>query len=132
MKKKITFEEVKELVEKLAQELENPCFPDIERIFPVMRGGLIPAALLNRLTGIPIELNPDLCNPQTTLYIDDINDSGLTFERLNQFNTASLFMRSTTKRESFVYGEIIEDDSWIVFPWESEIDEPIQDYLKNE
>ena len=29
------------------------------------------------------------------------------------------------------YGDKIEDDSWLVFPWEKNNSKPIQDYLDN-
>ena len=117
-------------------------------IAAVARGGLIPGVYLSHYLNIPLypirwstrdhaqcttygDIEEDL---QTTdikiLLLDDINDSGKTFAELhNDWNynpvksrgllkCASLFQRHSTIHPSDYYGRLIEDDSWIVFPWE--------------
>ena len=66
-----------------------------------------------------------------TLIIDDISDTGETLadtEKLG-FITATLSIRVGTKTLPHFYGELINDDRWLVFPWEKLNSIPMQDYL---
>jgi hypoxanthine phosphoribosyltransferase len=65
------------------------------------------------------------------LVVDDINDSGLTFSSVDNYiryhfdhneiksiTYYSLYQRYNTKFKTGVYGEEIENDDWLVFPWD--------------
>lgn len=122
--------------------------PDL--IVGVARGGCVPAVYLSHRTGIPctmmdwqtrdggrqthrydltdIDISEDKKN---ILIIDDINDSGLTFEQildnwcyvnkdeiLKHTRTACLLERSRSSFKCDIAGCIIDTDEWVIFPWE--------------
>ena len=102
----------------------------------VPRGGLIAAVMLSHKLGIdyaPLTTCKMLPKKlrKKTLVVDDIVDSGVTALKLadEDFTIASLCFRTTSKYKPFAYGEKISKDDWIVFPWEIEESETIQDYL---
>lgn len=122
-------------VQKVIRELGNVDFIP-ELITGMPRGGLIPAVILShRLDVDYIPLTTAKMLPkrlrQKTLVIDDIVDTGETALRLaeEKFTIVSLCYRSSSKYRPFVYGERLKKDDWIVFPWEAEDSETIQDYL---
>ena len=55
-----------------------------------------------------------------TYIIDDIHDSGNTLKPFMNFGfpVATLFWRKKEKNQPDIWVETIEDDTWIVFPWE--------------
>ena len=63
----------------------------------------------------------DLIDSPTTLIVDDLWDSGQTFEfarkRFPKAKTAALLSKSSEHSLDFV-GEDLTDGSWIIFPWE--------------
>jgi hypoxanthine phosphoribosyltransferase len=65
------------------------------------------------------------------LVIDDICDSGITFIEADAFGfrTASLALRYTSSFMPDFYSEKINDDRWLVFPWEKVDSKTVQDYL---
>lgn len=102
----------------------------------VPRGGLIPGAYLSHYLGLkyipygdakqlPIGIRDQV------LVIDDICDSGITLLEASDFGfkTAALAQRYSSPFIPDFYSEKIEDDRWLVFPWEKEDSETIQDYL---
>lgn len=117
-------------------------------IVAVSRGGLIPGVILSHKMNLPLypvlwstrdheqritycDIAEDLSNGKTILLVDDINDSGKTFLELIQdwdYNdknegtiiTATLCDRYTTVIPSNYYGILIDNDNWVIFPWEKE------------
>lgn len=117
-------------------------------IMPVAKGGLIPAALIHQAFpdaqytftrvssyegqekkpgGHNISFPPksDLFNQDHTLIVDDICDTGGTFNALHEHfpaaKYAALFLRDTGEELTFepdFHGKVLTDDSWVVFPWE--------------
>ena len=71
----VTWEEIEELVDLLAKQITESGY-QIEYIFGLQRGGLIPAVLLSHKLGIPMTQNRYSSN---ILIVDDICDSGETF-----------------------------------------------------
>jgi hypoxanthine phosphoribosyltransferase len=61
------------------------------------------------------------------LVVDDINDSGMTFDVVSQvfknrhlhFVTAALINKKKSGFSVDFYGEMFYDDDWINFPWEN-------------
>jgi len=68
---------------------------------------------------------------QKVLVIDDISDSGETLLTAEKFGfvTATLTVRHSTIFFPDYYIHNIEDERWLVFPWEREDSKTIQDYL---
>ena len=104
----------------------------------VPRGGLIPGVYLSHYLGLkyipyedakqlPINLR------QEVLVVDDICDSGMTLLETAEFGfqTAALAYRYSSPFIPEWYGTKIEDDRWLVFPWERDDSKTIQDYLDN-
>jgi len=118
-------------------------------IIGIARGGLIPAVLLSHrkpnsqvfTVGVKsydgtnrgqdtIYQHPTIeqLNQFETLYlVDDICDTGLTFKNLLQktfrglnIKTLSLLYRKNDIYTPEIYGQLILDENWRVFPWEKD------------
>ena len=109
---------------------------ELEFVSGIPRGGLIPAVMMSHAFGIkyisyssakmlPKELR------EKTLVIDDIADTGVTLKEAVglDFITSTLAMRTGSESCPTYFGELIYDDSWLVFPWEKLDSIPMQDYL---
>ena len=124
---------VDDQINKIGDKLEGL---NLEFVSGIPRGGLIPAVMMSHAYGIkyisyssakmlPLELR------KKTIVIDDISDTGLTMAEADKlgFITSSLSTRIGTKTLPRLTGEIISDDRWLVFPWETLDSIPVQDYL---
>ena len=137
---KINWEEISSLVDKLALQISSSEY-EFKSIYGVPRGGLIPAVMLSHKLNIPISMGSIY---EDTLIVDDICDSGVTFDEIySRYQTefafslnlkfASLHYRKHTS--NFIptfYGNLIPNDDWIIYPWEDEKADAIQDYLKDQ
>lgn len=111
---------------------------DLEFVSGIPRGGLIPAVMMSHAFDIKyISYSSAKLLPtdlrKKTLVVDDIADTGHTLIEASEldFITSTLAMRSGSKTAPTLYGEFINDDRWLVFPWESLDSIPKQDYLMN-
>lgn len=109
---------------------------ELEFIAGIPRGGLIPAVIMSHAFGIKyISYSSAKLLPkdlrEKTIVIDDISDTGVTMKEADDlgFITAALSLRSGTKTIPNFVGQQINDDSWLVFPWEKLDSIPMQDYL---
>ncbi len=91
------------------------------------RGGLIPARLLaDRLDSKEFLIDWDGLYPQNTIFIDDIYDSGETYKEIkkenvtkgNNFIYCVLCMKPANKIDGIYYGMLMDDDKYVVFPWD--------------
>ncbi len=94
----------------------------VEYIFGMPRGGLIPAVILSHRLGIP--MTQELTR-QNTLVIDDICDSGETFKELFLKNPDAIFACLHFKPHTSAFNpnfaaNIFPSDNWIVYPWEQD------------
>lgn len=112
---------------------------DFEFISGIPRGGLIPAVMMSHNFGIKyISYSSAKLLPRelrhNTLVVDDIADTGYTLKEANEleFVTVTLALRSTSVYTPTISGELITDDRWLVFPWETLDSEAKQDYLIDE
>lgn len=127
----LSWGEIEELVDLLCSQIIKSGV-QIEYVFGLQRGGLIPAVMISHKLGIPMTQNPKTSN---LLVIDDICDSGETFcEFFLEYPKAKfacLHFKPHTSHfnPNFSANKFFSDD-WIVYPWENENAEPIQDYLK--
>ncbi len=85
--------------------------PQVRGVFGVPRGGLCLAVALSHRLGVP------LSHPGAgVLVVDDVVETGLTFERYPPelfwawFNKSTLAVNAVT---------VAPSDAWIVFPWEA-------------
>lgn len=93
--------------------------PVCRSLYPVMRGGLVYAVALSHKFDLPIVTKPD----RYSVLVDDIADSGKTITGL-RFKHGNMPAHVLYKRTNcFGVGihpiYALENDDWIVFPWES-------------
>lgn len=126
---------------------------DIDYVIGIARGGLVPATMLSHILGkdrvytIGTKLYDDCLKSdklyiyqdcfndhketfagKTLLLVDDISDSGKTFESIRAhirktvpgatILTASIYIRHNTKYIPDFFYKKIKDDTWIHFPFE--------------
>ena len=126
-KKEISWATIDELVSIVARKIHTDS-PNIDSVYGIPRGGLIPAVLLSHKLGLPLVQKPK----SNSLVVDDISDSGNTFIDfidtlykpygcVPDIKTASLFERQNTAFSPDYVGLHIEYQDWLVFPWEYEI-----------
>ena len=140
MKQKVfmSWKWVDDQIDELAKRLKDK---KLRYISGIPRGGLIPAIMLSHKLGvtyIPFDEakkygrhNLSYKNEEILL-VDDICDSGVTMkDYATRFITATLCMRYISETIPEYYGEKIEDDRWLVFPWERNDSNTKQDYLDN-
>ena len=109
----ITQKDVLTLCGVLADEITK-CCPFYQGIYPVLRGGAVPASILSQLTGIPIV---DYLN-EHVLVVDDVVDSGATRLKYKKYDFASLHVKSTTPKEALPTFSAQQLDGWLAYWWE--------------
>jgi xanthine phosphoribosyltransferase len=144
MKTLYTWYSIYSRCEKIVKELKEK-YTDIMdyEIVGISRGGLVPAVIISNLLGIrkvysfglktykdqekesaEIYQIPYLANNNKILLIDDISDTGESFEIVKKLYshkeliTVSVYMKEKTKFAPDVVGENIDNNIWVVFPWE--------------
>jgi len=122
----ITWEQVDTLVTILKNKVLDK-LPEIGSVMGIARGGLIPAVMLSHKLGVPYT---NLVDPNT-LVVDDICDSGVTIKEAPGLYTATLHYKESAIVKPTIYASLLLNESqWLVYPWERQDSEPIQDYLK--
>ena len=120
----LEWSEIHELVNILCKKIITE-YPTIDSVMGLPRGGMIPAVLISHELNLPFVLHPG----KNTLVVDDINDTGETLSKSPGAYWATLHHKPTSKFQHNFYAREIQDQ-WIVYPWEREDSETIQDYLK--
>ena len=122
-------------IDNIGEKLEGLDTPKFVTGIP--RGGLIPAILISHKFNIPyIGLEAAKVLPgnmkKQILVIDDIADSGNTLAQIHRHNfiTATLAARYSTDYLPTIIGTSINNDNWLVFPWEDSGAKAVQDYLE--
>ena len=128
--------DINNLVDELCQQITSSKI-EVKDIFGLQRGGLIPAVMISHRMSIPMTKGTI---SSTTLIIDDICDSGTTFqeyftkhqvEYAFPFNLKTACLHFKPHTSNFIpttWAKTIESDNWIVYPWEREDSKSIQDY----
>ena len=121
----ITWEQVDTLVTILKHKILDK-LPEIGSVMGIARGGLIPAVMLSHKLGVPYT---NLIDPNT-LVVDDICDSGVTIKEAPGLYTATLHYKESAIVKPTIYASLLLNESqWLVYPWENEDSNMIQDYL---
>lgn len=134
-KRTVTYEEFGELMCKLVSELKYFNFHN-DRKFEVVFGE--PRGAWPLVTHLSHYLDLKVCDSIADFYglnclvVDDICDTGKTFERIKKMNDmdkhpcklyfASLFYKPTSNFKPDLYIE--ETTQWVVFPWEKIDEQP--------
>ena len=121
----VDWNDIESLVGKLSKNISK-LSRTFSSITTVSRGGLIPSRLLSDSLGIKTILVDQKMISSSSLFVDDIYDSGKTFydalpnvDNSSKFVFATLFVRRGMKYpEQLVYAEKTFDDSYVVFPWD--------------
>jgi len=125
----LTWDDINSLVDKLANEVSQAAVPPLY-ITGLPRGGLIPAVMLSHKLNIPyVNISLIRALPAVdVLVVDDIADSGETLLQYKAYQTAVLHYKLQSEATPTYYAEEVENEDWIVYPWEREDSETIQDY----
>ena len=117
-KKYISFEEIVSYVNKLADHIRNSNVT-FKNVYGLPRGGLTPAVMLSHKMAIPLITDREKVSSDT-LVVDEIIDKGdaILNNGFKDNYVVCLTLRYTSKYEPKFYAEKIEDDTWLVFPWE--------------
>ncbi len=122
----LSWDDISQLVDKLCEKIITEQ-PNIDSVFGLKRGGLIPAVMVSHKLGLPWS---DVMYPNT-LVIDDICDTGVTLKNTVGCHTAVLHHKPHTSCYTpNIYATLHEGNEWIIYPWERKDSEQIQDYLK--
>lgn len=122
----LSWDDVNTLVNDLCVKITFE-YPNIDSVFGLKRGGLIPAVMISHKLDLPYS---DVMYPNT-LVIDDICDTGNTLKNCIGGYTAVLYHKPHTSCYTpNLWAKIHNGDEWIIYPWEALDSEPIQDYLK--
>ena len=123
----LSWDDVQGLVDKLCEKIITE-LPNIDSIYGIRRGGLIPAVMISHKLDLPwtYVMLPN------TLVIDDIADTGETLKNTVGCHTAVLHYKPHTSCHiPNLWAYVHEGDEWIIYPWERKDAQPIQDYKIN-
>jgi len=121
----VTWLDIERLTKLLSRKL-SMLSKDFSSISTISRGGLIPARLLADHMNIDKILVDKNRIPINSLFVDDIFDSGHTFQKIlskvdypSSFIYATLFARKGKKYpKQLIYAEKTKCDDYIVYPWD--------------
>ena len=132
MKDFVSWELIDECVTEIAFHLKDTG-KDFKGVYGIPRGGVILAVLLSHKLDLPYVENPYNYQLDDFIVIDDIADTGETLKFYEETFEKSYIVTIHEHEQSIVkpdYSVIDKGDKWIVYPWETEDSEEIQDYLK--
>lgn len=119
-----------------------PQFKDFDVVVGISRGGLLPSLIISQHKKIPLipltwqtrdghtqdvqGLVSILNNYNKILIVDDINDTGLTLTQIDSIVSKytkevtyyTVVKKPLTNFTKSIYSEVVDNDFWIVFPWE--------------
>ena len=126
-KKYYSWEEIDECMEMLSLDIMKSGV-NFNKIYGIQRGGLIPAVMLSHILNTPIS---DIIDSYT-LVIDDICDTGetLNFYKELKCPIATIHYKCSAIVEPTFWRELVDDETWIVYPWERTDSNTIADYKK--
>ena len=121
----VNWEDVESIIKKLSRKIKN--LPqNFDSISTISRGGLVPSRLLADNLGIKkIKVDSKKISSDS-LFVDDIYDSGNTFEKIvskvdnpSNFVYVTLFARKGEKLpKQLIYGKKTVGKQYVVFPWD--------------
>ena len=122
----LSWDDTIDLVDKLCEKLITEQ-PNIDSVFGLKRGGLIPAVMVSHKLDLPWS---DVMLPNT-LVIDDIADTGVTLKNTVGVYTAVLHYKPHTScYKPNIYAHEHNGNEFIYYPWERKDAEPLADYLR--
>ena len=125
---KISYDEVVNACDEIAKWVKDSGI-EFSGIWGPPRGGLVPGVILSHKTGLKLFNEPRV---RPLLVVDDIADTGKTLNFYDETFGKGYIVTIHEHEQSIVkpdYSVINKRDKWIVYPWETEDSEEIQDYL---
>ena len=124
-KSSLTWSDIDSQVKVLVTKIRKNSF-EFDKIATISRGGLVPARLVADHFDIKKILVDKNKIPPKTLFVDDIYDSGDTFNRIfslvlepKSFLYATLVARKDMKYpKQLVYSKKTLGQEYVVFPWD--------------
>jgi hypoxanthine phosphoribosyltransferase len=121
----MSWSEIESCVDILSEQIKKTHFK-FDAIATVSRGGLVPARLMADHFDIKKILVDKKVIPPRTLFVDDIYDSGTTFEKIiplvkdpKNFVYATLVARKGSwYPKQLVYAKKTRGQEYVVFPWD--------------
>ncbi len=121
----VEWSEIDSIIEKLS-DIISKSSRTFSNISTLSRGGLVPARLLADHLGIEKILVDESQISHNSLFVDDIFDSGKTFEKIiskiddsSKLFYVTLFARCRRVYPSqLIYGKETDSDAYVVFPWD--------------
>jgi hypoxanthine phosphoribosyltransferase len=133
-----TWEQIEGMTQDILRQIKDEKF---DAVVGLTRGGLTPAVLVSQYLDIPMHTLKvslrdhqekeslkvlDKLSGQRVLVIDDINDTGATINYIKEHwignLTYAVLINNEASDADVDYSSIninkMEDDVWIVFPWE--------------
>ena len=129
MKEFVTWNVIDEAVTDIAFHLKQTN-KDFKGVYGIPRGGLILAVMLSHKLDLPLIMSKDELD-ESSIIIDDIADTGKTLLDFTEYESYVVTIHE--HEQSLIkpdYSVLDKGDKWIVYPWETEDSEEIQDYLK--
>ena len=136
MKTFITWKEYDGMVDKIATHVKQYPLGEIGAVYGLPRGGLPIAVSLSHSLGLPLLMDyydRKIVTNKKILVVDDIADTGHTlkdFENPHNIICTFHYHKQSIVEPDFYCEE--KGDKWIVYPWETQESDEIQDYIKEE
>ena len=121
----VEWSEIDCIIEKLSNIISKST-RTFSSISTLSRGGLVPSRLLADHLGVEKIFVDESKISHNSLFVDDIFDSGQTFNKIiskidnsSKLFYVTLFARRGKKYPSqLIYGKETNDDEYVVFPWD--------------
>ena len=121
----VSWNDIEILVKKLSKKI-NQINRNFDTISTISRGGLIPARLLADNLGIKKILVDSKKISSHSLFVDDIYDSGDTFDKIiskvddpSKLVFVTLFARKGKELpKQLIYAKKTDGKKYVVFPWD--------------
>ena len=129
MKEFVSWNVIDEAVTDIAFNIKNTN-KDFKGVYGIPRGGLILAVMLSHKLDLPLIMSKEELD-ENSIIIDDIADTGKTLLDFTEYESYVVTIHE--HEQSLIkpdYSVLDKGDKWIVYPWETEDSEEIQDYLK--
>lgn len=122
----VSWNKIEELINKLWENVNQKTSIKYHSISTISRGGLVPARLMADIMGIDKILVDQNQIPRDSLFVDDIFDSGNTFQKIiskaeepKSLVYATLFARRGKEYpKQLIFATQTQGTEYIVFPWE--------------
>lgn len=131
MARRITWQEYLRLFDSLCANLTEAGVGG-RTVVGIERGGLIASVMISHAFDLPhMTIRPD-CLPEPPirpLIVDDICDTGGTFEKVMRWGGQDAIFAAVLGRERhnrLVVGGPHDTPDWVIFPWEAPLDQTIR------